>query len=377
MGRLEGTTGSGFTVTDRRTPRGIDHRYDLIRRGPTLSPDLLWADNRAPATQGNIAQWMEKLQNGEVVAIDTCADSRTAGLYDESRALIRSSIATGGRREPIQLPAITLTHYNGVRSEEVEQLVGCGGGDARAALELSPATPGLDELADFLLRQLASASPVDQARHVAQERSRTSPDPSLAGVIDHMTGLISPVAVYQDGRTIMSNLNGHDVRKMSPSDLAEVAIPINQLPDPLAAYLTAHNAHLTRLHEKLPLTTMQEAQNPPVLLLSTTDVPSSVAFPDSFSIPGGVFRLHIPSTSGRISISDFVTVLQQMKYPFAHFDIDTVVIRTPDMDSSRQLATVVDSYRKTSQWRRYPNDQLIITASNAGSLTDIDIVHLP
>lgn len=359
-----------------------------------ITAEGLFEDNRSLKARGRIEKWHENSAKGQLIQSDACGDSRQE-IPDLERSVIIQTISTGGPKEEYRglvnhraiRAIVNVTHHAGdtVKPKTVPR--GCGGLGAKEEMEKNGNDGNSEGIEHYVAEDIYHSDVIVQTCVSAMEIGRMTDKPVLASTQDHLTGEIHPlIAFWTTGNTSHSihhrSIKLDDILRPDKYDPEKIyvnglpCIDIADLPGVFQDYLEANRREIEKLHEDYPdYRERQRTQNPSTIVLSTDIRPIRLRYPESFDVPGSVFRLSMPrrkyvegdDLTIEVPQQELQRVLNQAQYPIEHFtNARSIIIETRDYNLSVAL---VESLRKKpwmGAWAEKDGTQIIIIETQGG-----------
>src|SRR3989344_9098521 len=310
-------------------PRNIDR--DLRRSDLVVTADNLWLDNHSPEANETRAAFDERTARGQLTGLDGCADPRmwTPGdisVRNIAGALVPPSLVVSGKAINIWNSA---SHFDGETVEEGVMPKGCGGLATKAALgDRHIETPGIQRYAS---RIILHQDPIIQAIRTAEAIAALSGKPTLATAQDHLTLRLYPLAyfIFEDGEELSRSAVPRrylNVDNYDPKIIYANGIPFlkpENVPDVFQELLDRNRQQARDTLSRYPdLRDMQKVINPRIILLTTEIRSARVKYPTISSVPGSMFKIHLPrekvGSSVVVSRRNLESAIDQLNYPVPH-----------------------------------------------------------
>lgn len=376
-------------------PRSPDR--GLRPEGLTVSADFLWEDNHSAKADENRALFDEKTAKGELLALDGCSDSRlwTPGdvtVRNVAGALAPHPLVVSGKAIRVWNSA---SHFDGETVEEGVTPRGCGGLATKEALgNRRIETPGVQRYAS---ESIPHKDPLIQAIRTAEAIAAMSGKPTLATAQDHLTLRVYPLAyfIFEEGEELSRSAVPRrylNVDNYDPKIIYANGIPFlkpENVPDVFQELLERNRQQARDTLSRYPdLRDMQKVINPRIILL-TTDIRSArVKYPTISSVPGSMFKIHLPrekvGTSVVVSRRNLESAIDQLNYPVPHsvtnqddpakpfHNTDTIIVETGHMPESRRIANRIARIGWGKNWLGLPGRRIVSVQANDGIVNDIE-----
>ena len=362
---------------------------------------MLLVENISHKAQMRKERWNEAREAGELILQKRCGDARTS-LTKATQSVDIRSIACGGPDAPYNnlinhqgvKMAVKLTHFDAEEFILGEVPLTCGGLDAR-----HQGLSGEQGIGCYIENDVDHFDPTVQACLIAAEAAEHTDKIVAAGMQDHITGEIIPVAVFADrGRKSACAI---PPRKLYESlyyphrdksrEIYQNGLPHlsdNEIPDEMLEFLFQNRSQVEEMKEMYPdLSEIKKVQNPGLILISTDIRPAVVRYP-SLEAPGSFFELRVPrqkmNGNIQIDVNELERVLNQAEYPITHathnFGKDgksfahtrQLLIETRNMNKSRHLAEAIVQKPWMQEWLKIDGIQVLTAQTVSGELQDVD-----
>ncbi len=365
-------------------PRG-ENQYEL-----DLTAEMIVEDNKSNLARERLAEWNEARINGELTAFVRCSDARikTPGVRSVSISNIAAAeipteklaIGTGMKTW------VVLTHLSSATIEPSEMPRGCGGLAAKGhkqTIEGTEIEPYVDKIAD--------KDAFVQSIRTAEQIADISSKPTAAFAMDHLTYKLYPIAYFEKSRGALKRVSAmkeYEIASYDPAKIYSEGLPTIEeglLPEEFQKLISTNTEEQKRTIERYPnLHSMQEVQNPRIVLVTTDIRTSSVKFPRLADIPGSIFKIHLPryknQNETKIGEEALDTAFRQAWYPLHQTpdnvgnpdkpfnSTDTLIIETASLDLSRELLELAKARDGIKKWLMLPTSKVILLQTNSGTI---------
>lgn len=384
------------------------HEYLMQVEVPVTPQDLL-SDNRSLKAQLGVSGYMAAKGAAELVAMYGCSDARAdlRSFNEKVRTAFLGMIAAAGNPEPFRHlfkhegvgGVVVSGHHSGETVKDGCAPGGCGGLGEKGHLvsHMPDEHHPVDGVLRYVQEEIAHPDVLIQSIASAREIARFCETPVLAATTDHLTGLMYPLAVFMHrGRSIELATPAYwlEPNRYNPAEIYEHGIPRlrdNQVPDIFLDLLEKNVERVRELMLEPNFAESQRVQNPGTLLLATSPIQAGDRYPGLYGRPNTAFKLHLPihkSEAGVVTIpQDWLSgILVQTQYPVMHTNettdrhkpfgrMDRVVIETPTMDMSREVARSMMERPWMQDWLKDPRRKVIITQVQSGNTQDADYLQ--
>ncbi|GEM_PF-6737992 len=359
------------------------------------TPEDFVRDNHSLLADQNRNTFSSLRNNGELFLITRCSDAR--GNIPELNCIDISNIATDGPQQPYQnliigagVKAIMeMTHFDGEKFRLGQHPTGCGGLEAKQ-LQLLEA-PSEKDMKKFGLPRyveaIKSPDPVVLAYYNAQSIASHTTKPVMAAIQDHVSGIIYPLATFQNDDGEIISRTKLPTRYMFQDQydqrvIYKEGIPIlsyNNLPEVFKEFLDLNQKQISDLELKYSnLHEILRVQNPHFVIVTTEKMNARARFPEILKEPGSYFQVHIPRDKQEQIISidpkTIETALEQIQYPIEHFSkVDTILIETSDLAQSKKIGSALIRATWMQNWQKKRQNHQIFTAeSRVGKIVRLE-----
>lgn len=372
---------------------------DAMRENLIITPESLYTDNRSEKVIELSAKWEENRDKGKLWAIVACGDARVLMPKPENIISIRS-IATCGKKEKKIFEsqgvkfAVVMSHIDGETIVNGKKPSGCGGAAAKEQSMNGHKEKTIEGIQYYIDNNIEHPDPIIQGAINTETIAKQTGKPTLAVIQDHKTGRLYPFAASFDGYDIVSsNINWINLFKgYNESEIYAQGIPTLPeavIPDMFKEFLDAGKENMIDMLRNYPsLKEMQKVQNPKAIWISSKITSVRISYPKTGSVPGSIFKLHMPreKTGGKIEITPTMQkeVINQAQYPIeyatAHFKkpnesfskTDRLIIETSDINVSKKLATELVKKPWMQEWIALPDHKILIIQNQEGISNIID-----
>jgi hypothetical protein len=208
--------------------------------------------------------------------------------------------------------------------------------------------------------------------------------PVLATSLDHLTGRLYPIALFERGNVMASAINESDFSNPASLYKEDGIVPhleLGQIPTSFHT-IFAHNNLIVQSNQRNPsFAESQLVQNPTTVKITPSTIPAAVRYPNLYDTSNTVFGLVLPLTSDNserhsdISREHLETIIHQAEYPLSHSahaspgkdfaNTNTLLIETRDIEQSRMIAELMDQKSWMQDWRNKPETQVILAEVNS------------
>lgn len=370
-----------------------------------ITPRSLLEDNRSPVAQNAVDEWIAARGKGELLLASGCSDARVnIPLFLGTPSIIdKKSIAGSGQQDQFQFllthpgnsAILTWQHFNSFEVGDDGIFRGCGGlGAKRDSLRGSVIGPDAEGVHAFIRDDIHGTHVISQGYRVALEKSLILDNagvlekPVIAAAIDHSSGEITPFAIIRHGgRTVNAAFSlAHLFDEMDcPHLYASGSIPEldhELLPRPMQELLEKNREFVKKTGSKLEFSDSQTVHNPQAVFITTSAVPVSVRYPESFGKPNTAFTIGLPykkmEDDFQITPQDLVSVMRQAHYPLmkaneaqteedAFSQTNLLVIETKSKEMSLDVIRYIDENAPwVREWRQQPGRRVFIGETDEG-----------
>lgn len=377
----------------------------------SFTPNSLLEDNQSKRSQEGLVVWNEMEKRGLLITVWGCSDARFI-VPDPYRVNVIRSIAASGSSQPFETllsdksstAILLIIHHDGDSYRRGHTLKGCGGLAARSEINLERKVDD-EGIEHYIGTHVNHPDPLVQAGIRASAISHRATKPVLAATQDHLSGKITPFALYRwnglstDIKTSVlphySFQNVYDASKIYENGIPYLdgQVLARHAPE-FIQLLDEHTRNLKQLHQSIPdLALRQKVQRPHSVVIKTSRRPKELTYPKSFGFPGSGFTIVVPrydelSHGQRVTFlheDDISNVLDQAEYPISHavenYDqvnkpfstVKRIYIETPDLKASTHLAEELTKRHWTQEWLAKSSDNKIIVGQEyKGVLEEAD-----
>ena len=205
---------------------------------------------------------------------------------------------------------------------------------------------------------------------------------------DHITYQIIPIGLFDRGNRIsesiipLRDIVQNRVRTINIKDVTEPLDLRGLLNDELNRLLRNNQRIGERLSRDEDFKSSQKIQNPPLLMITTSVIPFTARYP-SLDSPNTVFKVLLPFVKETnkpeqfvLSDKDLQSVIAQSHYPISHTvvaqpgeafsDTKTILIETPEMKKSLDIANALRQKQWIKDWEEKKNGKIIIAKVTSG-----------
>ncbi len=384
----------------------IQNQSTFQERGPRqkdllITPDSLWQDNHSLAADANREGYDQARMRGELIAYYRCSDARIKppGKF----AISWGSIAAAN--EPISQMAshkgiqasVALAHFDGDTAQPGMVPNGCGGLAAKEQMENDGSKK--EGIGSYIEETVAHPDVVIQAWISAEKIASLSGKPTLAAAQDHLDLTIYPLALFIPAKNDMSmsvttaiGIRNIIQGQYNPKEIYARSVPTideKNLPDFFVEIFEQNRKDQKEIHLNYPnLRELQKVQKPRMVLVSTDIRSARVRYPKLSSVPGSIFKVHMPreKTDGVVTISstDTEKTVNQLQYPLEHAvknytdqskpfsNTDRLIIETGNLELSRRITQRTMKETWMRDWIDLPDRKIIIIQTIGGVTNAIE-----
>lgn len=373
--------------------REIDRdQYGL--EGEHFSPNDFFEDNLSPQAESNRNAFYAILKNGQLYFVRRCSDAR--GNIPEENCIDISNIATDGPQEPYKdlmiydgvQAIVELVHYDGKIFRPGHFPEGCGGLKAKEEQLASASSRDIKRFGlPRYVEAIKSPDPVVLAYYNAESIASHTHKPVLAAIQEHISGIIFPLATFQNEEGEITCRTKIPTRYMLQGQYDQRVIYQNgiptlnegNIPEVFQTFLELNRKQISGLEEEYPnLHEMLQIQNPKFAIITTEKISARLRYPSLLKEPGSYFQVHIPRDKYEqvifIDQRTIDTAIEQVQYPVEHFSkIDTILIETGDLTQSKRIGSSLEKTDWMQKWKaRRPNHQIFTGETRAGKLVRLE-----
>ena len=369
----------------------------ISRRPQEITTDFLLSDNNSRLASEKIFGYKEAKKAGKSTIAWFCSDSRliaTVSLDSPNIIPIRN-ISAAGQADPFRYiathpgsgQAIVLGHFDSTMQSGDGPMLGCGGHLVRMKMNFAEKFDR-DTAHAYVKYHVDSPDVAFQTLKSACRLSAFTNKPILAGLWDHITYQIIPIGLFDRGNRIsesiipLRDIVQNRVRTINIKDVTEPLDLRGLLNDELNRLLRNNQRIGERLSRDEDFKSSQKIQNPPLLMITTSVIPFTARYP-SLDSPNTVFKVLLPFVKETnkpeqfvLSDKDLQSVIAQSHYPISHTvvaqpgeafsDTKTILIETPEMKKSLDIANALRQKQWIKDWEEKKNGKIIIAKVTSG-----------
>jgi len=395
-----------------------------VKNPKPITPDTLWKDNKSSLARNLNDAWEEKRKAGELVAVWGCSEERRGRTL---HTIAINSIGTGGNRasyrELLANPeyqhngVVVALHYDALQRFSADfdprkWITDCGGLKMyeKFSVENSAEETFPHDFVDYILKgihhQDALVHGILSAEEIRANLLKGASQKPVGVMLEDHRGLLPDmfVAVWdrQNGfRRMLSTIDVDVLRhgNCRPEDLYKegfYGLPLEALPTQFRNLLKEREEQQKQareIHAALGQNIEEmHANHRAHAIRISTSIRGALTIPQHYGVyaqnmhplPNRLFEIHIPKQGRKLSKHGIDAALAQASYPLGeatlHFgqenrdfsEMTTVIIETPAMDSSSEVARQLLSTPIGQEWQQATTGQIIIEAIRDGEIIDID-----
>lgn len=360
-----------------------------------IQPKDLLEDNHSVRARDLIGEYNDARDHEEILAIISCGDARDekASTTGHSNISYLRSVAGSTSLDKFSyfLPhrankaIIVSQHFDGSTLKDGSAPQGCGGLKAKLDL-LTNVVSETAPIHEYVFDRVASPDVSVQAHASAllvsrQLRERGVNKPVVATITDHITGLIYPIALFDQNVSISKFTSVDDAAALYRDGLP--TIDESYLPKEIQYLLESNRRVVEELHEAYPnFTESQKVQNPDTVFITTTVRPPAIRYPRHFYLPNTNFVITMPYSKidNKVEVwrEDFDEVARQLYFPLSAATLaqpgqsfsatKNLVIETPKIALSRRIANMlVDEFDWVRRCIKEKDLQILVSQTHSGT----------
>ncbi len=376
----------------------------LLTRPPEITANYLLSENRRPEALTRMHEYMEAKANGQLTDGVFCSDARLLGTLALGTYKIRPTrdIAVAGRINPFKYIAthdgskqiVVAGHYDSTTQKADQPVDGCGGLMALAKMNLMENFAG-DTAQGYVKKYVKSPNVTFQTMMSSAKLTQYTDKPVLAVLWDHITYQITPIALFDRANKRYKGIISQEELFKAPEKFKNINImdiiePLNLsglISEELTQLLKNNEQLVEKVTENQVFMSSQKIQDPPLVMVTTSVVPFTARYP-SLAMPNMVFKVLLPfikeGGGSGVSIEPEYTefAISQAHYPISHavtaesgqafFDTNKILIETPDIRTSLQIAEEFKKRPWFNEWEEKKNGKIIIAGVKSGVTEEIN-----
>jgi hypothetical protein len=292
-----------------------------------ISPETIMEENNSDYARSIREEWEKLYKAHQLLVVFKCSDKRPV-LWVPWTMNVSTVAASGDKNlftEAIagQRGAIVMGHYDGETLSSTQYPRGCGGRDGKRNIDDLP-----DGIGHWVKTQVQDPDLITDLMFHGAAVSGLTKKPVYVVAQDHVSGHISPIAVYEDyGRTVTTAKPLRDILQTVRHDDEYNKIYSDGIPEleqdywsaDLALTLSVHADNLHAFQESPEYRQHQKIQVPDVLIMTTDMRPTMVTLP---GLAGRAFEVQMPrmdrKDQGIINQRAVELAAEQAQYAIMH-----------------------------------------------------------